>query len=113
MLSKEQIATLKEKLEHSKSLLEGELKNLHSETPPNMGGGIDHFDTEADQAEEFTTNVSIAQALKERLNDIEVALAKIVKNTYGICEKCGTEIDFALLSIDPESRLCRQCKMNG
>lgn len=113
MLTHEQISGLKIELEKAKLSIDEEIKNLHAETPPSMGGDVDHFEEEADQAEEFTTNVSIANALKERAENIDLALSKIAKGAYGTCEKCGMEIEFDVLSVDPESRLCKQCKLNG
>jgi len=113
MLTKEQIQSLKEKLEKSKTSLEKELEDLHPETPPSMGDDVDSFEEETDEAEEFTTNVSIANALKERLRNIDLALSKISSGTYGKCEKCNAEIGFDLLTVNPESRLCKQCKLNG
>lgn len=111
-LTKNEIKKLKEKLENSKKEFESRLKKL--ETAPELGDDIDHFEEEADEAEEFTTNIGISQAHKERLRDIKRALDKIESQKkgekYGVCEKCGKEIGFKLLNIDPESRYCQKCK---
>ena len=51
-----------------------------------------------------------ARDLKDRLDEIDIALAKIQSGTYGVCEKCGKPIEYEILSIDPESRFCKECK---
>ncbi|MBF0345147.1 MAG: RNA polymerase-binding protein DksA [Nitrospirae bacterium] len=45
------------------------------------------------------------------LKKIEKALEKIEKGTYGLCESCGTEIEFKRLNARPVTTLCIDCKM--
>ncbi len=74
-----------------------------------LGREIDH-DTETDESEEFSNQLAEAQVLKRHLADIELALAKIKKGIYGVCENCKKEISRELLNIIPESQLCKDCK---
>lgn len=76
---------------------------------PDFGDEADP-DTETDESEEFSNQLAQAQVLKGRLADIESALSKIGKRTYGICENCKKEISPELLKVVPESRLCKECK---
>lgn len=111
MLTEEEKNELKAKLERAKKDITVEIENLSAhDGVTDFGSDIDHLDEEADEAEEFGNQLGIVQALKERLNDVERALAKFEKGTYGVCEKCGKEIDKELLMAAPESRLCRECK---
>lgn len=48
--------------------------------------------------------------LQHKLEDTQLALRKISKNKYGICEKCGKTIPFARLAILPEARYCVDCE---
>ena len=57
------------------------------------------------------TNLSVAQVIRERLANVETALEKIAKGTYGICERCKKTIETRVLDIDPESRYCKECKL--
>ena len=41
---------------------------------------------------------------------IEVALVRIRKRTYGVCEACGHPISKVRLNAVPWARLCRECK---
>ena len=111
-LNLEEIKKLKTKLEEEKNELEKRLKDF--ETVPELGTDVDHFEEEADEAEEFSTNAGIGQAYKERLENVKRALDKIERPRkgyqYGVCEKCQEEIGHNLLSVDPESRFCRNCK---
>jgi len=47
---------------------------------------------------------------KKRLEDIDRALQKIEQSRFGICEKCGNEIDKKRLKAVPYARFCIKCK---
>ncbi len=49
--------------------------------------------------------------LSHLLQDVEVALEKLAKGTYGICEECHGPIDAARLEALPTTRYCRECAM--
>jgi len=108
-MTQEKLAEYKGKLEKEQRLILGEIKQ--NEKPTDFGSDVDHFEEESDEAEEMGNQLAIAQGLKGRLDDIEVALAKIQAGTYGICESCGKEIEPEILDIDPESRLCKSDKL--
>lgn len=48
--------------------------------------------------------------LQKKLIDIELALKKIAKGNYGICERCGRSIPPGRLKILPEARYCIDCE---
>ena len=50
-----------------------------------------------------------AQALAE-VEEIDVALAKLDRGTYGVCESCRHKIPEVRLEVIPHARLCVQCK---
>ena len=72
--------------------------------------GDDAASTEADGAEQFANELPVAQTLRDRLEEIDAALAAVTDGTYGTCTKCGKGISTTVLDIAPESRLCEQCK---
>lgn len=98
----------KKRLEALADQLSAELKQLSS--PSELGDEIDALDTEADEAEEFSANAGMAQAVSQRHEAVMVALGKLERGGYGVCEGCGGEIELAMLDIDPESRWCKACK---
>lgn len=50
--------------------------------------------------------VILEQRLKNDLAEIEKALSKIKKRTYGKCEKCGRPIDVRRLEVKPSAIYC-------
>jgi RNA polymerase-binding transcription factor DksA len=105
----EKLKEYQAKLQKEKAMISEEIKE--NEKPVDFGSDIDHFEEESDEAEETSNQIAVAQDLKSRLDDIEVALEKIREGKYGICEKCGREIEEEILDVDPESRLCKNCKL--
>jgi len=98
----------KQKLEKEKQEVLEELKKHKGIT--DFGSDVDP-DEETDESEEYSNMMSIVQTLKERLFDIESALGKINNSGYGVCENCKKKISLEILEIDPESKLCRKCKI--
>ena len=56
----------------------------------------------AEQGEARTLETS----LREQLGDVDRALAKFDKGTYGVCEKCSEKIADARLEAMPATRYC-------
>lgn len=102
------LTKFKNQLIRLKNFLEGRVKKLQK--VPDFGDDIDSGDEEAQETEEFGTQLSIAQDYKEKIADIDMALEKIKKQKYGICEKCGESISADVLKVAPESKLCKECK---
>lgn len=109
MLSEKELQSLKEQLEKEAGELEAQLGSVSKS--PEMGSDVEtDFSEEADEAEEFSSNLGLQEVLKTRMQDIEAALEKISKGAYGKCEKCGMDIPLEVLRVNPESRLCKNCK---
>jgi RNA polymerase-binding transcription factor DksA len=107
-LTKEQIEKFKEKLTGTKTEISADLEKLKEGL--DFGDDTDSLEEETDETEEFSHYVGVKKLLDERLKAVEEALEKIGKETYGICEKCGGEIESEVLEVVPESRLCKKCK---
>ncbi len=62
----------------------------------------------------LTNDSSIEQAIIEQLvkelEEIEIALKKIKKGNYGICEMCEDEIGIERLKIKPHAKYCITCR---
>jgi DnaK suppressor protein len=67
------------------------------------------LDEEADEVEEYSSLLPIEKTLEKKLEKIEKALEKIEKKNYGLCEKCGQEIEEDRLKLVPETDLCSNC----
>lgn len=56
-------------------------------------------------------NVALANQLERRLEGVQAALRAIDKGRYGLCERCGKEIDPERLEVKPDATLCLQCQV--
>jgi len=61
------------------------------------------------QAIDRIEKVGQVGALAAKLADVDRALAKLDEGTYGICDRCGTEIAEGRLEVRPWSVLCVSC----
>ncbi|MGC9046601.1 MAG: TraR/DksA family transcriptional regulator [Minisyncoccia bacterium] len=110
MLTTEQIAKCKSLLLQEKNNIENKIINLNENI--NFANDSDKIEGEEfiDETEEKINRNSVEEIELDRLQLINKALDKIQKGTYGICEKCGQDIEYDILSIDPESLYCKNCK---
>ena len=118
-LTKQQLDELRAKLDATLVDIKSELGEITDDKGevknPDFGSDVESTEDlpeEADEAEEFATNIAISSGLKSRLEDIEQALRKINAGTYGTCEKCKMAIPYEVLDAVPESRLCQSCKLD-
>ena len=88
-MNNEEIFKLKTELEARKKDLEEKIKKLL--VPVDFGddtqGNVD-MPEETDEAEEFGNNLSVADALKKELADVNSGLDKIARGVYGKCDSC-------------------------
>lgn len=49
------------------------------------------------------------RSLESRAASVKAALQKLIEGTYGICERCGKEIEPERLKILPHTTLCSTC----
>lgn len=65
-----------------------------------------------DGTEAFDQAASLSLHLNEQslLDQVDRALARMEKGTYGVCERCGEPIDYARLEAIPYASLCIRCQ---
>ena len=80
------------------------------EKPEDFGSDIDSLEEEASETEATDNRMAAGAGLKERINEIDMALNKMRMGKFGVCETCGMEIEADVLAVSPESRLCKNCK---
>lgn len=94
--------TLTEQLSsHGQKTAEGDWQGASS----SEGAEADVTDA-ADNIEELATNVSLVETLERQLKDVDDALEKIQKGSYGTCEAGGEEISIERLKAHPSARTC-------
>jgi DnaK suppressor protein len=64
----------------------------------------------ADQLSEFERSQALGQRLKQQLSEVEHALDKLEKGTYGLCDICGQPIAPERLKALPQTSYCLNCK---
>ena len=65
----------------------------------------------AKKREEYERLLPVEHALEIKMKNIGLALQKIKKNKYGVCEKCGKKIPQKRLLAIPEARTCQSCTL--
>ncbi|MFN2543595.1 MAG: TraR/DksA family transcriptional regulator [Actinomycetota bacterium] len=79
-----------------------------------FGGELDRgFADSAHSTAERGRLLSLVGELRENLKDVEHALAKVPRGTYGVCERCGEPIGEERLEAIPWARLCITCKQKA
>ena len=113
MLDDKFIRQRKAHLEKKKLRLESELGKMTKQKGkgrqaifPDIG---DKEDESAQEVEMYESSLTIEKNLEEMLKEINKALDRIEKGTYGKCEKCGGEINEERLKAYSEAGICLKC----
>lgn len=116
------IEKMKVRLSEELTMLEAELMKIGRRNPSNPADwearAPSAEDVEADlseaadRIEEFEERTSILKELEARYNNVKLALEKIEKGTYGVCEIGGEPIEDARLEANPAARTC-EAHMEG
>lgn len=120
-MNKKILSELKEKLEKQKVKLEKELASF-AKKDENLPGdwdtkfpfsngesGSSALEKAADEVEEYSTLLPIEYSLETKLKNVNLALERMKKGTYGKCENCDKEIPIERLQALPEARFCLDC----
>lgn len=110
MITNDKIQEIEEKLRAEKKDLEGKIAGHTKTTLFGSEGEIDDSSPQADEVEEMTNDLSIAQVYRERLEEVENTLNKINSGKYGVCEKCGDNIEEDALMKSPTMGVCLKCR---
>lgn len=118
MIPKTLIEKFEKRLKKEEEEIENQLKRLAQKNKDSDDwqmkypsfNGEKSLEEEADEVEEYENLLAVERSLEAKLKDIKVALGKIKKGNYGICEKCKKEIELERLKIIPETRFCKNCK---
>ncbi|MFA6315476.1 MAG: TraR/DksA C4-type zinc finger protein [Candidatus Paceibacterota bacterium] len=113
-MNPQEIQNFKDKLLAEKARLESALEEVGQKNPQNPSDWqattndiqVDSADDNevADKFEEFEGNTGIVNKLEKQLVEVDAALDRIEKKTYGICETCGKPIEKDRLEANPSAR---------
>jgi RNA polymerase-binding protein DksA len=68
------------------------------------------FADSAHSTAERARMIALANELRENLRDVDHAIGRIDRGSYGACERCGLPIGPERLEAIPWARLCIECK---
>ena len=110
MLTKKELEEFEQKLSERKIQIEKNLTGTTLELEEMRDLDLsDEGDHAAASAETIVDSAILVQQRKE-LNEIELALDKIKKGTYGICEMCEEPIGKPRLEVKNFARFCITCR---
>ncbi len=117
-LSKEEIEEIKDDLLKRKDQILKDLKNIGEKEANGSEGDFktsfpeygDKDDENAQEINEYSTNLATEQVLEKTIKDINVALDRIKDGTYGVCKYCGDDIGKMRMQARPVASSCIECK---
>ena len=111
------LSELKDALLAEKAELESNLSRIAKPVDAKTGDYATTFDEVGNdrednttEVEEYTDNLPVELTLEKKLQDTLLALSKIEKGEYGICDNCHQEIAIERLKANPSAQTCITCK---
>lgn len=119
-LTKKELAEFEKLLLGRKKKIEKELEKFAKKDPRLKGdydtqfpdfGSAQSTDENALEVADYESNLSLEHSLELQLQDIDAALARIKKGTYGRCQQkdCRGYVRKERLKIYPEAKYCMKC----
>jgi len=110
MSKKQEIKTV---LENEKQKVIHQLRLLKESDPfqdPSYVIDNTPVDTDVREQEAHQRIEAEMDTLRKKRNDIDIALQRLEKGTYGICKRCNKEIPAKRLELIPETIYCVSCE---
>ena len=107
------IDDLRHRLDEERTGLLGQLRDMGVDPETGNPQSVEFEQGFADSGQataEKALSLSMAEGLMETLHEVDAALDRIAKGTYGRCENCGDPIPKARLQAFPRATLCVSCK---
>jgi DnaK suppressor protein len=110
----DKFAHLHAQLESEKKRYAEELAKLQTNASTSderrEGSPFGKREEEATETLELEKRLTLENRVRQEMSDIEHALEKFEKGTYGLCENCGQPIDPERLEVLPQAAYCVNCK---
>jgi DnaK suppressor protein len=113
---KAQLKKIREQLESERGDLQRQIDELESDsdgTQSDMTGEVGLDDDFADAGTatfDRERDLSIRNNIRDLIEQMTRAIARIDEGNYGKCERCGNPIDAARIKALPHALLCLDCK---
>jgi RNA polymerase-binding protein DksA len=116
-LDTQTLSEIKASLLVRREQISGELKELSKKDnheADNLGAKFPEYgskpDENAQEINDYTTNIATEKILEKTLEDIDSALARMDDGSYGICKYCKQPISVKRLIARPVASACMACK---
>ena len=103
----ENVARERRRLLDERSRVRGALERLREALKVEVDVDLEEGDPDLIEREK---NVALLTQLEHKLEGVDAALRSIDKGKYGICERCGRQIDPERLEVRPDATLCISCQ---
>jgi len=111
-MDEQQIGYYRKLLEEKRRELQAALSSHSDETDPVSPDRALGRLTRQDAMLSQQMALEIRRRKQQQLTQVETALHRIEKGTYGLCVRCEEEISGARLKVRPEAPLCIHCAEN-
>ena len=109
-MRKRDIEEIRKKLEAERNrILNNARKTMDDITNPNLDDLNDEGDIASSEADQ-TLSLRLRDREAMLLSKIDKTLKRIYEGTFGICERCGEDIQIQRLKARPVATLCIRCK---
>lgn len=102
------------RLESERERLQHEIGELQTKVESaevrREGSPFGKREEEATESFELEKRLALEKQVRANLVDVEHALEKMDKGTYGLCDVCGQHIPVERLEAMPHANLCLSCK---
>ncbi|MGD2128444.1 MAG: TraR/DksA family transcriptional regulator [Lysobacterales bacterium] len=116
MLSDKQLNEFKKKLDARYAELREEIRQelLDSDEEHYIDLAGQVHDLEEESVADLLVDLDLAEIDRhvEEIREIDAALLRIARGTYGICADCDDEIEVERLRAHPTARRCEPCQTN-
>ncbi len=110
MLSQKDVERLKLRLLEERKRILNDMDKLVRESNELGKDGTPDIGDEASDLSNRQLLLSLSEADRAKLVEIEEALERMEEGTYGICEECGEPISIKRLQVKPTAIYCVECK---
>ena len=112
MVSGKALMDLRARLEEERESLLGDIQTLNTEnqTQPDDYGVGNHLADDASDVVSRDLNLALRSNSQDLLAQVEAAIGRIDDGTYGICARCGKEINPERLDALPYATYCITCQ---
>lgn len=107
---KKQLLDQKKKILHDLSEISRKDSHEADNTTTKFPEYGDKPDENAQEISDYSTNIVTEKVMEKSLEDINKALDRIAKGTYGTCKYCGKPIAEKRLLARPTASSCISCK---